>query len=405
VADRISENDNEELLDGPLVEIVAESDISAEERFKLWVAAGARCTFCGRYLLENDEQGVPARIGEMAHIVGRSTHARSPRGKDSLPAAERNKAENLILACPGDHTTIDKNAGVRVWHTADLRRLKQEHEDAIKRLTGMTKERATTVLRVAGRIRGGTPNTAKEVVLEAVHSELRFPRYELTPAGDDVEIDLITNLDEASPTYFEETNTIIERRTQQIAARIAAGEIGHISLFAFARIPVLVQLGHHLDDKWPVELHPYDRTTSTWTWPLSDDNAPPRFQTMQLAAGDPERVVLILSLSGQVDHERIPPESVASATVYEMTPADAEQGVMLIRSREALTSFVNAYLGFLAQVERDHPKATAIDLVPAVGLAVAVELGRRRTRSKHPALRVWDQTSDGGYAVATVVGR
>jgi len=392
----------EELLEGPLVEFATEGDIPAEERFNLWVAAGARCAFCGRYLMENDEQGVPARIGEMAHIVGRSTNARSPRGRDSLPLAERNKAENLILACPNDHTTVDKKTGVQVWRTADLRRLKQEHEDAIKRLTGMTKDRATTVLRVAGEIHGSTPSIAREAVLEAVHAELRFPRYELTPAGDDVEVDLISNLDAADPGYFGETDTIIRRRVGRIAERIAAGEIGHISLFAFARIPVLVQLGHHLDDKWPVELHPYDRTTASWTWAISDDDAPPRFETTRRAAGDPRRVTLILSLSGQVDHERVPAECVEGNNVYEMKPVGAEQSVMLVRSREALLSFVNEYLAFLALVERDHPEATALDIVPAVGLPAAVELGRRRTRSKHPPLRVWDLV-DGGYVLAAEV--
>jgi SMODS-associated and fused to various effectors sensor domain len=404
VAPKASENDDDEPLGGPLVEIAAEGDINADERFKVWVAAGARCAFCGRYLMVNDEQGVPARIGEMAHIVGRTTNARSPRGKDSLPAWERNKAENLILACPGDHTTVDKKAGVAIWETDDLRRLKQEHEDAIHRLTGMTKDRATTVLRVAGEIRGTTPSIARSVVLEAVHAELRFPRYELTPAGDDVEIDLVSNYNATDSRYLEETDAIIARRVERIAERIAAGEIGHISVFAFARIPVLVQLGHHLDDKWPVELHPFDRTTSSWTWAPNDNDAPLRFQTAQLTAADPERVTLILSLSGQVDHGRLPVECVNGATVYEMTPAGAQQGVMLIRSREGLLVFVNEYLAFLAMLERDHSNAQAIDIVPAVGLPVAVELGRRRTRSKHPRLRVWDQTDDGDYVLATEVG-
>jgi len=404
VAAETSENDDDEPLDGPLVEVAAEGDINADERFKLWVAAGARCAFCGRYLMRNDEQGVTAWIGEMAHIVGRTTHARSPRGKDSLPASERNKAENLILACPGDHTTIDKKAGVAVWRTDDLRRLKQEHEDAIHRLTGMTKDRATTVLRVAGEIRGTTPSIARSVVLDAVHAELRFPRYELTPAGDDIEIDLVSNCNPTDSRYFEDTDAIIARRVERIAERISAGEIGHISVFAFARIPVLVQLGHYLDDKWPVELHPFDRTTSSWTWEVTDDDAPPRFQTTQVTTANSDRVTLILSLSGQVDHGRLPDECVDGATVYEMTPSGVQQGVMLVRSREALLAFVNEYLAFLAKLERDHSNTQVIDIVPAVGLPVAVELGRRRTRSKHPRLRVWDQTDDGDYVLATEVG-
>ena len=136
---------------------------------------------------------------------------------------------------------------------------------------------------------------------------------------------------------------------------------------------------------------------------MNEDDAPPRLETTQRAAGDPERVTLILSLSGQVNHGGIPAECVEGASVYEMTPVDFEQSVMLIRSREALLSFVNEYLAFLALLERDHPQAAALDLVPAVGLPVAVELGRRRTRSKHPPLRVWDLTDD-GYVLAAEVG-
>src|SRR4051812_44016619 len=156
---------NEDIdLDGPPVEIVATGDIPEPERFQLWVAAGARCAFCKRYLLENEETGDPVPVGEAAHIVGRSTSPRSPRGKNRLPASERNKAANLILACPNDHTTIDKKTGQTVWQTDDLQRLKREHEDGIRFLTGMTKDRETTVLRVAGTIRGTAPNINKSLV-------------------------------------------------------------------------------------------------------------------------------------------------------------------------------------------------------------------------------------------------
>ena len=55
-------------------------------------------------------------------------------------------------------------------------------------------------------------------------------------------------------------------------------------------------------------------------------------------------------------------------------------------------------------IELLHAAPQAIDVVPAVGLPAAVELGRRRTRSKHPRLRVWDQTDDGDYVLATKVG-
>lgn len=389
---------------GELVEIVTDDEISHEERLKLWVAAGARCAFCKRYLLENEVTGDAVRIGEMAHIVGRSNKPRSPRGDDPLPGTARNKADNLVLVCPNEHTTIDKTSGVKIWKTDDLRRLKREHEDAIRTLTKMTRDRSTTVLRVAGSIRGSTPSITKELVHEAVHADLRFPQYRLGAVGSDLEVDLVTNLDETAPDYYARTDDVIERRIAQIADQIARGEVGHISLFALARIPVLVQLGHHLDDKWPVDVHPFDRRTGTWGWsesPGSDFSV-----TRTAGASGSDEVTLILSLSGTVNRRDLSPHLVDGPAVYEMSPINAAPSVTLFTSKEALARFTNAYLAFLADLEREHPTTAAIDVVPAIGLTAAIELGRRRTRSKHPTLRVWDQLSDGGgYFLATEVGR
>jgi hypothetical protein len=241
------------------------------------------------------------------------------------------------------------------------------------------------------------------VVLDAVHADLRFPQYRLGPVGADLEIDLATNLEEDDPAYFTETGQIIKRRVAQIGEQIARGDIAHISLFAFARIPVLVQLGHHLDDKWPMDLHQFDRVTSTWNWiaGLPTSFAVTRVSGEKRAA----RVTLILSLSGHVDHNRVPTELTEGAAVYEMSPVNADPSVNLFRVRDTLTMFTDAYLAFLSAVERDHPRAEAIDVVPSLALTPAIELGRRRTRSKHPVLRIWDlDSTGGGYSLATEVG-
>ncbi len=391
----------EEVIDGPPVEIVADDKILAEERFLLWVKAGARCAFCKRYLLSNEETGTPSRIGEMAHIVGRSNKPGAPRGQDPMSATDRNKAENLILACPTDHRTIDKKTGVAHWKTPDLRRLKQEHEAGIKELSGMTLGRETTVLRVIGGIRGNTPNVSRDAVLSAVHADLRYPQYRLGAFGSDMEIDLVTSLDEQSANYYERTDEVLELRMRRLGELVASGEVSHVSLFALARIPVLVQLGHHLDDKWPLDLYGFDRAANTWA--PADEPAPAfKLDTVQ-DGGD--RVLLICSLSGPVDHGRIPDECKDGAAIYEITPEGSPQGVHLFRPRGALAAFDAAYQEFLTRVEGEHQDVDTIDVVAAAGTLPAIQLGRGRTKAAHPPLRVWDQTDDGGYALAAEVGR
>ncbi|MEV6424744.1 HNH endonuclease signature motif containing protein [Streptomyces sp. NPDC051662] len=49
-------------------------------------------------------------MGEIAHIVGQSTHERSPRGADPLEETLRDEADNLMLLCAQEHTEIDAKA-------------------------------------------------------------------------------------------------------------------------------------------------------------------------------------------------------------------------------------------------------------------------------------------------------
>lgn len=381
----------------------APAAIPDDQAFALYLAAGGRCSFCNRYLIENETTGDPVRIGEMAHIVGKSKGPRSPRGSDDLPTSERNLASNLILVCPTEHRTIDKTTGAAIWDKEDLRQVKREHEDRIHALTALGKDRGTTVVRVIGRVRGTPPSVGKTEVHEAIHAELRFAQFGLRPMGADVEVSLL-DIDEEQPDYFARTEELLARRIgRDLAEDIAAGDVRHLSIFGFARIPALIQLGHYLDDKWPAEIYQYHRDPGTWAWDPTVD--PVQFSVVRIAGDEgANNVTLVCSVSGTVNRDHIP-DACRSGAIYELTPHGIDPGVDLFRSRETLSTFSATYGSFLATVERDHPAATHIDVIPAIGLAAAIELGRRRTRAAHPVLRVWDQrpTRD-GYDLAAEVG-
>jgi hypothetical protein len=91
----------------------ASDSIDPDERLDLYVRAGGRCAFCNTYLMEHEFTAVNVHTGEMAHIVGRAKSKKSARGMAKLPIEKRNLAANLILACPNDHTMIDKKTGRR----------------------------------------------------------------------------------------------------------------------------------------------------------------------------------------------------------------------------------------------------------------------------------------------------
>lgn len=87
----------------------------------LWGRSGNRCAICK---LELTPDGEKETLGEMAHIVARSSDG--PRGGTSLPSNERDKYTNLILLCPTHHSEIDKN--FTDWPVTKLSEIKARHE-------------------------------------------------------------------------------------------------------------------------------------------------------------------------------------------------------------------------------------------------------------------------------------
>ena len=74
---------------------------------QLLVRSGGRCALCYSELLTSEFTQEAVYLGERAHIVGRSTSARSPRGEHDLPIELRDDPENLLLLCRSCHGEID----------------------------------------------------------------------------------------------------------------------------------------------------------------------------------------------------------------------------------------------------------------------------------------------------------
>jgi hypothetical protein len=385
----------------PVTESASDS-IDDDERLRLYVRSGGRCAFCNTHLMEHEFTAVNVHTGEMAHIVGRAKTEKSPRGMNKLPIEQRNLAENLMLACPNDHTMIDKKTGQEIWTVDDLVELKRRHEDRIHYLTGLGEDAETVVVRAIGAIHGSSVEVGTATVRGAVHDAHRYPRYELGVRSEsDIEIDLRTLPGEGSDDYWDTVRQYIERASRQIAAGVEGGHVRHLSVFAIARIPLLVLLGHHLDDKIPTDLYEKHRDGLGWRW--ARDEEPVAFEFVHVAGDDgAQDVTLVCSISGSVSLGELPDE-LAGTTVYELRPVGTTPVTDLIRVPETLIAFSATYRAFLASIEKTHPDAAVVNVLGALPITAAVEIGRRRTRHVHPPLRVWDR-ADGGYALAVEVG-
>lgn len=95
----------------------------------LWGRSGNRCAVCK---LELTPDGSRETLGEMAHIIARSSDG--PRGTSQLPIEDRDCYDNLVLLCPNHHSDVDKNPAD--WTTERLRVSKAEHEEWVSERLG-----------------------------------------------------------------------------------------------------------------------------------------------------------------------------------------------------------------------------------------------------------------------------
>jgi HNH endonuclease len=95
----------------------------------LWGRSGNRCAICK---LELTLDGTQETLGEMAHIVARSSDG--PRGAGTMSVADRDAYDNLVLLCPTHHVQVDKDPAT--WTVARLRSAKVAHESWVSEQLG-----------------------------------------------------------------------------------------------------------------------------------------------------------------------------------------------------------------------------------------------------------------------------
>jgi hypothetical protein len=374
--------------------------ISNQETLRLWVAAGGRCEYrgCNEYLLEDELTGYELNLAERAHIVGATTGAGSPRGQAPLDPALRNDEPNLMLLCRIHHRLIDQL--VAEHGVEGLRAMKREHEERVRLLTSMAEDASSVVVRMSGGIRGAPTEIPREAVRAAVLADKRFPRFRAALAGEDLEIDLRRLPGEEEPDYWKAGERMIVEQTARL--RDAQEAVRHVSVFALARLPFLVALGFHLDDKIPATIYPRVRSGSgDGGWGFDDHAIPTAFGLSRLSDGPAEEVALSVSLTGPIGDDVL--AHADGKSVYEIKP-DGEYSRDLFSARKSLHAFAETYHRFLALVEREHSACKEISVYLACPAPAAVQIGRGLMRSAQPRLLVYDRNALGDFERALEIG-
>lgn len=378
---------------------VAVSDLTVR---RVWVAAGGRCTFCKEFLADDETTGQSVFTGQLAHIVGATTEKGSPRGESSMPLTQRALPHNLMLLCPGEHKVIDTFEHWSTYGEDELRAYKEQHERDIRELTGLLRKPKSTVIRVSGDVRGHAVDFSKQSVIRALLEEQRFPDFSLLDDNRNCEVDLrcLDGEDDSDPTYWKAAVLSLERRLRPLSNHLKTKQVDHISVFALARIPILVQLGVLLDDVTNVTVHNRRRGTGDgWGWYSHGRSHNLHFRVTAVpGSGDP---LVTVSISGPVDLDALP-EILRGAPRYDIRAEGVPLSPTILRSPEDLQALIDTWREVLAAIEADH-RNQPISLVLAVPAAAAVEIGRAHMAAAHARLRVFDRV-DGTYVLALETG-
>lgn len=343
---------------------------------------------CGRYLLDGDIGSATTNVGEVAHIKGKRrtrrddsvspTKSKSPRHEYLLPGEDPDDPDNLMLLCPSHHPLIDASANLEAFDVDVLKAAKRNHEHRIREATEMVTRERTVILRVIGDLYGDTVQcTRLEATGACLRTGDRFPEFALAIDHSTIECDLRGRPGEqtGSNAYFADACRAIDELVDgRLRDGITRDHISHVSVFAFARLPLLVYLGSKLDDSFSTDIYQRSRRTQSWDW--SDTASAIDFIVDAPEPANVDALNVIVNVSGTIHQSELPEELQVLPTYTIRLAGDATPHANVLESRATLDHFSSACYDLFAAIELSHKQARDIHLFAAVPLSAAVTIGQ-----------------------------
>lgn len=378
---------------------VKRENIRDSVRNALWARTAGRCTFCNRRLLGDHRTYLHSvLLAELAHNIGATNGAGSPRSATNNDVDDTEAEENLLLLCHDCHKIIDNPEHIAFFPPEKLREIKETFERRIEMVTdegGLTR---TAALRVGSHVRGSFAMASRREVGETLLAANYLGLVETRRSGD---FTCRINGSAKGRGFWDAAQQSIEDTLAQVRQAVDGGDVEHISVFAIAPVPLLVYLGWHLDDKTPIRLFQKHRDQFTgWSW--SDQSDPVDFEVVASEKDvSTEDVVLVCALTSEVSRAAFPPE-VAGMSTIEVRPISSRPGPILISHEQSLTNFAKQWREALAMAEARFPKARRWHLIASAPVTAAIEAGRAIVRDIHPPVTIYERTNIDYEAVITI---
>lgn len=353
-------------------------------RDEVWRAAHNRCQFegCGEVLNRTHEHTRRAtNKSQIAHIVAAKPGA--ARGDSELSEKLENDPANLMLLCYKHHRLIDQDE--RDYYTVQrLKEMKRANEERSARALDFKSNNASHILWFRSPIAQGDIGISVGDCDDAMRPDF-YPAREFP-----IDLSATGNSEE------QQEGAIFGWQMGQLRTNFAAkvqglresGKIQHLSIFAIAPIPMLIELGRLLSDQSPAKVYQLQRDTQKWEWPMASSSM--SFVETQ-APKEAATVALKLELSGSISDDRVISAIGSDSAIWSIK---AEQpGVSCLKSERDLIEFKKATRNVLALIRDKHGQDTTIHLFPAIPISAAIEFGRFWMPKADCPVVIYDQVS------------
>lgn len=367
------------------------TNIPAKVRNKLWARAAGRCEYrnCNVPLWEDIVTKAQFSIAYIAHII-----AEKPGGaRYDAELSDKLKYDfsNLMLLCDSHHRLIDLD-DVEGHPVELLREMKQAHEERIALQTALSEESRSHILHYGANI-----GTLKPFVTWAQSKAAMSPlHYPAESNAIEISFQNSSFIDADADYWSVEQQNLRRHFATKVRDRLGK-DIKHLSVFAIAPQPLLIELGRLISDVSGTDVYQHQKEPiDNWKW--SEPSTPCRYEVIRPVTTT-DMVALNLSLSATIDNARIWAVLGEDATIWTLTIKDPFND--FLKSRSQLNAFRESFRKLLNEIKTVHGQNQVIHVFPAVPVAIAIEVGRVWMPKADLPLVIYDQNSRmGGFVKA-----
>ena len=357
---------------------MSKTPISSINKYLVWIRSGGRCQYrgCNKVLHTDILTKRNFNQAYIAHIV--ADRPSGPRGDNLRSPLLADDIDNLMLMCDAHHRLIDK-VDVLGHPEPLLLEMKREHEERINNATDIQPDRSSYVVTYSANIGLHTPNVSYQVV-----SKYLQPRYPAKDRSIDLGITNSLNKDSDAGFWEAEVKNLQDKFDRYLLPLIKSNEINHISLFAFAPMPLLIKLGVLINDIVPMDVRQKKRGSDTWEFSADVDTE----YLFARGSGSGE-VALKIELSADITDDRVFKVVGDDACVYSIRIDNPNND--FVSSRKQISDFGDKVREVFNTIKKIHGQDTILHVFPAMPIALAVQFGRVWMPKADMSMKIYDQ--------------